>query len=177
MEESVWVLSGRGTGTVHELHDRLQSPRERRPTMTRVAQEGPIRHEFVEFIPKELGERVLYVSVQYCTAVHKCFCGCGQKVVTPLRPTQWRLIFDGETASLEPSIGNWSFRCESHYWITNSEVKAAGHLTRDRIATIRAEDHQALEGDVGQRAAETPAPRGSRRRNFLDRVKSWLTRG
>ncbi len=145
--------------------------------MTRVPQEGPIRHTFVEFIPKELEERVLYVSIQYSTAVHKCFCGCGQKVVTPLSPAQWRLTFDGETASLEPSIGNWSFRCESHYWITNGQVKAARHLSRERIATIRAADHSALEGSVQQQhAAKAPTPQALRQRDFLDRVKAWFRR-
>jgi hypothetical protein len=148
--------------------------------MTRAAQEGPIRHEFVEFIPKELDDRVLYVSVQCCTAVHKCCCGCGQKVVTPLSPAQWRLVFDGETVSLKPSVGNWSFRCESHYWITNSQVKAASHLTRERIAAIRAGDHRSLEGSVERQATKTsalPTPQAPRPRNFLDRVKSWLTQG
>jgi hypothetical protein len=38
-----------------------------------------IRHEFVEFIPKERQEGVLYVSIPYATAVHNCFCGCGLK--------------------------------------------------------------------------------------------------
>ena len=146
--------------------------------MTRVAQEGPIRHEFVEFIPKELEERVLYVSVQNSTAVHKCFCGCGQKVVTPLSPAQWRLIFDGDTASLEPSIGNWSFRCESHYWIIKSQVKAAARLSRERIAMIRAADHRALVGDVEQQPADkASAPKGPHQTNFLDRVKSWFSQG
>ncbi len=145
--------------------------------MTRAAQEGPIRHEFVESIPRELQERVLYVTVQYCTAVHKCVCGCGQKVVTPLSPAQWRLIFDGETVSLEPSVGNWSFRCESHYWITSGQVKVAGHLTRERIATVRAADHRALDGGVEQPAMETPAPPAPRRKTFLKRVKSWMMQG
>jgi Family of unknown function (DUF6527) len=144
--------------------------------VTRVAKEGPIRHKFVEFIPKEIDDRILYVSIQYCTAVHKCFCGCGQKVVTPLSPAQWRLIFDGETASLEPSIGNWSFRCESHYWITNSQVKAAEHLAQESIAAIRAADHQSLEGRAEQKAAKITTPQATRPRNFLDRLKSWLTR-
>jgi len=34
-------------------------------------------------------------------------------VVTPLSPTGWSLIFDGETVSLYPSIGNWNFPCRS----------------------------------------------------------------
>ena len=52
-------------------------------------------HEFIEFIPSELEEGVLYVSVQYATAVHKCACGCNNKVVTPISPVDWQLLFDG----------------------------------------------------------------------------------
>ena len=66
-----------------------------------------IDHEFVEFIPSELQEAVLYVSIPYATAVHQCACGCGNKVVTPISPVDWQLLFDGETVSLTPSIGNW----------------------------------------------------------------------
>src|SRR5258706_15542904 len=77
-----------------------------------------LTHKFVEFIPEDLEPDVLYVSVQYTTAVHRCCCGCGLEVVTPLSPRDWKLIFDGKTVSLEPSIGNWGFPCQSHYWIT-----------------------------------------------------------
>ena len=70
-----------------------------------------ITFEFVEFIPKELEDGVVYVSVTYATAVHKCCSGCGNKVVTPISPTDWTLIFDRDTISLDPSIGNWSFPC------------------------------------------------------------------
>jgi hypothetical protein len=77
-----------------------------------------IRHEFVDLIPDALEDGVLYVSVQYATALHLCCCGCGSEVVTPLSPTDWSLTFDGDTVSLRPSIGNYSFPCRSHYFIT-----------------------------------------------------------
>ena len=44
-----------------------------------------IRPESVEFIPEHIEEGVLYISELYRTAVHKCCCGCGQEVVTPLK--------------------------------------------------------------------------------------------
>ena len=50
-----------------------------------------IKHEFVEFIPQERQEGVLYVSIPYATAVHNCLCGCGLKVVTPISPVGWQL--------------------------------------------------------------------------------------
>ena len=80
-------------------------------------------HEFVEYIPEKLSDGTIYISTTYGTAVHKCCCGCGNEVVTPLTPTDWKLIFDGETISLHPSIGNWNLDCKSHYWIKNNEIK------------------------------------------------------
>lgn len=77
-----------------------------------------IKHAFVDEIPESLDEGKLYASMKYATAVHRCFCGCGNEVVTPFTPTDWSICFDGETISLNPSIGNWEFRCGSHYWVS-----------------------------------------------------------
>ena len=82
-------------------------------------------HEFVESVLDELKERTLYVSIKFATVIHKCCCGCGRQVVTPLAPTRWKLTFDGKTISLHPSIGNWSMPCRSHYWIERNRVKWA----------------------------------------------------
>lgn len=81
-----------------------------------------LEHRFVEFLPDKLESGVLYVSMQYATASHKCGCGCGRDVVTPISPTDWQLMFDGRTISLNPSIGNWSYPCRSHYWIKGNRV-------------------------------------------------------
>ena len=70
-----------------------------------------LRHEFVDHIPEQLDDGVLYVSIRFGTVVHRCACGCGEEVVTPLGPAEWRLTYDGRTVSLEPSVGNWSFPC------------------------------------------------------------------
>jgi len=81
-----------------------------------------LKHEFVELIPDELDEGKIYISIVHKTALHNCACGCGMEVVTPISPTDWQLTFDGESVSLHPSIGNWSFSCRSHYWIKRGEV-------------------------------------------------------
>lgn len=104
-----------------------------------------LRHEFVEFIPEQLAERTLYVSIRYATAAHKCCCGCGKEVVTPLSPTDWELIFDGKSVSLYPSIGNWGFACRSHYWIRNNRVHWALPMSPTEIAAGRAYDRMAKE--------------------------------
>ena len=87
--------------------------------MTKLSRLDP---RFVEFLPDKLEDGKLYVSMQYATASHKCCCGCGRDVVTPISPKDWQLMFDGRTVSLTPSIGNWSYPCRSHYWIKGSRV-------------------------------------------------------
>ena len=83
--------------------------------------------EIVEFIPENLIEGVIYISIKYETAIHKCCCGCGNKVVTPFGlPEGWKLVLDIEDSThpitLEPSIGNWNFPCKSHYCIKENKV-------------------------------------------------------
>jgi hypothetical protein len=99
-----------------------------------------LAHEFVEFIPEQLEERVVYVSIKYATVVHKCCCGCGNEVVTPLSPTDWQLIFDGTSVSLDPSIGSWNLACRSHYWITNNTARWSGPWSKRRIEAARRQD-------------------------------------
>lgn len=109
-----------------------------------------VTHEFVEFIPQELEPGTVYISVEYATCAHLCLCGCGEKVVTPLAPTDWRLTFDGEAISLDPSIGNWSFDCQSHYWIEESRVIWARQWSKEKIKANRARDRhqkQRLNGE------------------------------
>ncbi|OIN56386.1 DUF6527 family protein [Arsenicibacter rosenii] len=99
-----------------------------------------LQYKFVEFIPDNIAEGVLYISIEYCTAIHKCVCGCGNEVVTPLSPTDWKLTFDGKSVSLHPSIGNWNFECKSHYWITNNRIDFAGRWNEKEIRLGREED-------------------------------------
>ena len=93
-----------------------------------------------EFIPEYIEEGVLYVSTKYGTAIHKCCCGCGEEVVTPLAPTDWRLKLRGHAATLHPSIGNWSFACRSHYWIRDGKVIWGSDMSEKRIQQGRALD-------------------------------------
>jgi hypothetical protein len=99
-----------------------------------------LTHEFVEHIPSDLKDGTIYVSMTFTTAIHKCCCGCGQEIVTPISPTDWKLIFDGQSISLYPSIGNWSLPCQSHYWIERNMVKWAPRWSQKKINTGRAYD-------------------------------------
>ncbi len=96
--------------------------------------------KFVEIVPDRLQDGVLYVSMEYATAVHRCLCGCGKEVVTPLSTTDWSLTFDGDTVSLDPSVGNWGFPCRSHYWIRNNQVLWCGDMPQSLINAGRALD-------------------------------------
>lgn len=99
-----------------------------------------LKHEFVEYIPNEIKNKTIYVSIAFATVVHKCCCGCGNEVVTPLSPTDWKLIFDGESISLDPSIGNWGFACQSHYWIKRNKVKWSRRWSQEEIKAGRSRD-------------------------------------
>ena len=96
-----------------------------------------VESEFVEFIPADLTQGKLYVSMLYATTVHLCACGCGNKVVLPLSPAEWQLYFDGESVSLAPSVGNWEYPCRSHYWIRANKIRWAAPWTNAQIAAGR----------------------------------------
>lgn len=114
--------------------------------------------KFVEFMPKALDDGVLYVSMTYATASHMCFCGCGKKVVTPLSPTDWRLTFNGDTVSLDPSVGNWSYPCRSHYILRGNQVVWAGAMSSGQIRVIRENDARDKARYYGRRGDAKPDP-------------------
>jgi len=99
-----------------------------------------MQHKFVSTIPEHTVPGMLYISLEYCTAAHRCACGCGSEVVTPISPTDWELNFNGKVVSLYPSIGNWNFKCQSHYWIKKGEIQWAGKWSEQEIADGREQD-------------------------------------
>lgn len=137
--------------------------------------------KFADAIPAKLEEGKLYISLEYATAVHKCCCGCGKEVVTPLAPTDWKMTYDGETVSLYPSIGNWSFACRSHYWIDRSTVRWASQWTDEQITAGRMRDRfaknryfstdKALPGS-DEEAHEKPIT-GLLQKGILSWLKRW----
>lgn len=139
-----------------------------------------IKHEFVEFVPAELAEGVLYISIPYTTAVHKCACGCGNKVVTPISPAAWHLIFDGDTVSLRPSIGNWNFGCRSHYWIKSNQIRWAAMWTDKQIAAGRMRDDRerglyfARRVEVDDVVAPVTKPAARSLRDRVVRIWRWF---
>ena len=86
--------------------------------------------------PRLLEEGILYISEECELAAHKCCCGCGEDVITPLNPARWRLVRHGGLVSLYPSIGNWKFACRSHYWIRNNRVIPSFSMDDEEIAEV-----------------------------------------
>lgn len=112
----------------------------------------------VELIPEQLEDGVLYISHRYSTAVHRCCCGCGEEVVTPLGPTDWSVRVVAGLATVHPSIGNWSYACRSHYWIRRGKVVWAGSMSGSEIEAGRARDRAAKRAyfDEINREARSP---------------------
>lgn len=77
---------------------------------------------FVDKIPNVLEEGKLYISEKYKMAIHRCACGCGEETVTPLDENGWTLENNNNIVSLSPSIGNFSFKCKSHYFIKENKI-------------------------------------------------------
>jgi hypothetical protein len=135
-----------------------------------------VRHEFVDTIPDRLDDRVVYVSIPYATAIHLCCCGCKTEVVTPLSPTDWSVTFDGQSISLRPSIGNWSFACQSHYWIQHNRIRWARRWSHDEIAIGRERDALAKKAQFGLDDPEPEVTVAIRPPDRLQRLWRWLQR-
>ncbi len=137
-----------------------------------------MQHEFVETIPEDLNEGVLYVSLPYAVVVHRCGCGCGRRVVTPLSPVDWQITYDGESITLYPSIGNWQFPCRSHYWIVGGEVRWAETWSEEQVRAAQGRDRWAKAHYYAERAraARTTSERPEPRRlpwPILKRFRQW----
>lgn len=137
----------------------------------------PFSFEFVELVPAQREDGMLYISIKYRTAVHNCLCGCGQKVVTPIRPTGWRLTYDGDAVSLHPSIGNWSFPCRSHYWLRRNLVVPAGPMNEGKIAEGRRHDQAVKErylgNGEGRKTVEVPIAPPPSKPTFWQRLRAY----
>lgn len=91
----------------------------------------------VHYMPKAFEPGILYVSEEFSVAGHLCPCGCGNKIITPLGPTDWKFVEEDGKATLDPSIGNWQIPCRSHYWITDGEIDWSYQWTDRQIRAGR----------------------------------------
>lgn len=127
-----------------------------------------IRLQRVHYMPKDLEQGVLYVSDEFAIAVHLCACGCGEKVKTPLGPTEWSVEETTAGPTLRPSVGNWQQACQSHYLITRGRTVWAGKWTPEEIAAGRRHEEDRRQAYYKAQYAK----RGGPFRKFAE----WLKR-
>lgn len=77
---------------------------------------------FVNRIPSDIEEGVLYIALECNAIIHKCACGCGKIISTPTDENGWSLTYKDSFVSLSPSIGNYNYKCKSHYFITKNKI-------------------------------------------------------
>ena len=130
------------------------------------------KYKFVKYIPDNLNKGVIYISLEFGTAVHKCFCGCEERVVTPISPTDWEISYNGEAISFYPSIGNWSFKCQSHYWIKHNKVIWGRKWSKTEIKTGRERD--LLNKKNYYEKKTIPKLLKEEKKSFLFRIKNFL---
>jgi len=140
--------------------------------MNRIKQ---LQHRFVDLIPEDADRGILYISMEYATAAHRCCCGCGEEVVTPFSPAQWQMSFNGDAVSLHPSVGNWNLRCQSHYVVRDGRVIEAPKWTKEEIEAGRRSDAKARaryfsEEKIPATVATVVPPS----RSVWNRVKRWF---
>jgi hypothetical protein len=130
-----------------------------------------LRWRFVDYIPQELEQGVIYFALEFGAVMHLCLDGCGERVSTPLSPAQWALTFDGETVSLWPSVGNWDIPCGSHYIIRNSRVIWSTHWSEEATRAGARDDLKAAERHFSN---ENQAQDTTKRPNIFERLFGWL---
>ena len=181
MEKIIRFLSGFRKRAFECLHHWWKYHSERRQAM--IKHRERLAHEFVEYIPADIKEGKIYISLPYATATHKCRCGCGKEVITPLSPTDWKLIYDGQSVSLDPSIGNWSFDCKSHYWIKHSQVIWSYRWSPEQIQSNREYDRSGKEQYYGKGKTSLPllanqevSQANENSSNFVAKLIGWLSK-
>jgi hypothetical protein len=121
-------------------------------------QRAEVEWRFVEYIPEQLEQGVIYIAPEFGAVLHLCLDGCGERISTPLSPAQWALTFDGETISLWPSIGNWDLPCRSHYIIRKSRVIWSDKWSDEAIKAGARHDRSAAERHFSQGAKPSATP-------------------
>jgi hypothetical protein len=133
-----------------------------------------ITHRFVDRPPSPLEEGVVYVSIEFRTVIHKCCCGCGDKVVTPLTPVDWALVYDGQSVSLYPSIGRWDAPCRSHYWVRNDRVVWSDPWSKGRVDSLKQRETGLRDQYFGAGQDRGPEAGGSAEAEPGPRRRGWF---
>ena len=138
-----------------------------------------LRPVFVDHLPEHLDEGVLYISEEFAIAGHKCCCGCGEEVITPLNHAQWKIRKGKGAISLHPSIGNLKYACKSHYWIRKNQVIDASPMDEETIELVKQCDRKAKDRYIKEcnkpRISSSEKMKADRTStSMVDEIIKWL---
>jgi hypothetical protein len=125
-----------------------------------------IKLQRVHHMQVKLESGILYVSEEFEIAAHLCACGCGNKIVTPLGPTDWSFKVEKGKPTLYPSIGNWQLPCQSHYWIRKGKIEWSYQWSKEQIESGRKREME-LRKSHYEKKPEAP-------RSFWRKLINWL---
>ena len=118
-----------------------------------------LEHRFVRNVPRELEPGVLYISMEYATAVHSCCCGCGERVVSHYVIRQGRVL----------EAAPWSNAQVEAERRRDKKAKAAHYGGSGEMrSAVQQPTVLASEPDVAYQE------RGSRSQSLWSRLKTWL---
>ncbi|MCM4156824.1 DUF6527 family protein [Gramella sp. AN32] len=124
----------------------------------------------VKYLPKDLEQEILYVSEEFGIAGHLCPCGCKNKIMTPLDPSEWSFKEVNNIPTLYPSIGNWQLPCRSHYWITDGNIKWSYDWNENEIIAgreVEAKKREAYYNNLEIKQAK---------KSVLRRILDWFSK-
>ncbi|MGX9576939.1 DUF6527 family protein [Mesorhizobium sp. f-mel] len=98
-----------------------------------------------ERFPDELKPGKFYYSDDFRSSVHLCACGCGSRVVLPIKPAGWRLMQTVSSFTISPSVGNREFACRSHYLIQGGRIIWLLSVSDPEVQASRARDQRHIE--------------------------------
>ena len=120
---------------------------------------------WVDDMPSSLEAGYVYISIKHRLTEHVCPCGCGAEVSLPLSRGEWSIGYDGESISINPSIGNWRLSCRSHYIIERGYTRWCGDWTDQEIRAGQRHDRKVKKKDIARRRSQ---------KRWWSRVWDWL---
>jgi hypothetical protein len=82
------------------------------------------------------------------------------------------MLYDGQSVTLDPSIGNWSFPCRSHSWLRGDRIVWAAASPDEQAEVGRAVDRPCEAGasELVPQAVQTP----EEGRRLIGRLSDWV---
>ena len=133
-----------------------------------------MEHKFIDIIPIEIENNVLYISLKYNVTKHLCPCGCGSEIVATLSPVRYQLYYDGKTVSLTPSFGNWLHECKSHYLIKKDKVVWANPMSKNKMEAVIKKDKKEIKEYINKKKTKNLSEPVSKKKSLFERIISRI---